>query len=75
MTMTTLAEFRMPIRVANDDAPLADVVSAHLTKRRMERFVMIGVAIIAALTLATVVLQGYAALQPIPDIVTFAARV
>jgi hypothetical protein len=54
---------------------LANIVSRHLAARRAQRFLMAGVATLAALILTATILQGYNALRPMPDMVTFAARV
>ncbi len=81
MTMTVRSSlsiaFAADVRrlAANDDAPLANIVSRHLAARRAQRFLMAGVATLAALILTATILQGYNALRPMPDMVTFAARV
>ena len=71
----TATSFSIAGPIANDDTPMVDVVSGHLMRRRMERRIMLGVAVLASLVLLATLLQGYHALQPMPDLVTFAARV
>lgn len=73
--MTTHANIDLRFAVANDDIPLADILPGHLMARRMQRHMMVGVAVLASVMLSATVLKGYSALQPMPDIVTFAARV
>lgn len=73
--MTTLAYPDIAAVAANDDHCTAGIVSAHLLRRRMERRLMLGVALLAGLVLTATVITGYQALQPMPDLVTFAARV
>lgn len=56
---------------ANDDL---DIVPAHFAARRTERRRVTVAAILAALVLAVTLVNGYSALQPLPD-QTFAFRV
>lgn len=61
-----------------DDAPRpvsADIVSAYLATRRVQRQLTIVAACIAALVLAATIAHGYHVMRPLPDIVTFAFRV
>ena len=62
----------------HDDArrPVAaDIVSAYLATRRVQRQVTAVVACVAALVLAATIVHGYHVMRPLPDIVTFAFRV
>lgn len=56
---------------ANDDIA---IVSTHLAARRTERRLMAVVSALAAAVLALTLVNGYYALQPLPD-PTFAFRV
>lgn len=58
-------------RVANDDL---EIVPAYLAARRAERRLMAVAAVLAVAVLALTLVNGYYALQPVPD-VTFAFRV
>lgn len=67
------------LKAANDDVPPAsdtvDLVAAHLAARGLDRRLMISVAAAAAAVLSMTLLNGYQALQTLPDNVTFASRV
>lgn len=56
---------------ANDDT---EIVPAHLAARRRERRLMAVIAALAVAVLAATLVNGYYALQPLPD-TTFAFRV
>ena len=60
-------------RAVNDD--VAEIVPAHLAAQRMERRLMLGTAILAAVVLISTMLHGWSTLVDLPDVVTFAFRV
>ena len=57
--------------VANDDL---DIVPAYLAARRTEQLLMAAAAVLAVAVLAMTLVNGYHALQVVPD-ATFAFRV
>ena len=75
LTSTTLAQIDLRYAVANDDRPFADVVPGHLAARRMQRHITASLAVLAGLILLATLLHGYNTMRPMPDLVTFAARV
>lgn len=60
---------------ANDDAASSDLVGPHLAARRMQRRIVLGVAVLAALVLASTMLHAYQVMRELPDLVTYAFRV
>lgn len=70
MTFDTLSD----MEPANHSGE-ADIVPTHLAKQRMERRLMLGVALLAATVLVATIVHGYIVLRPLPDMVTFAFRV
>lgn len=61
---------------ADNDRPAeADIVTGHLARQRMERRLMLAIALLATTVLATTIVHGYIVLRPLPDMVTFAFRV
>ena len=53
----------------------ADIVSAYLATRRVQRQLTTVAACLAALVLAATIAYGYQVMRPMPDLVTFAFRV
>lgn len=73
MTHTTANHFLFT--PANDDRQVADAVPAHIALRTRERRLMLSSVVLAISVLSATIVHGYVAMQPIPDMVTFAFRV
>ncbi len=72
--MDMLCKSVQKLVAANDD-PEAEIFPGHLAIRRMERRVMLGVAVLAVCLLSQMMLAGHRILAFKPDLVSFAFRI